>query len=62
MLGGHCLRKSLPASGSLATVDMKDFAGQEMRSFKIENSINDGTLRSANSGLTRMAPGRADLP
>src|SRR5580692_5453536 len=38
---GPLLAKRLPASSSLATVDMKDFAGHEMRSLKIENSIND---------------------
>jgi hypothetical protein len=34
--------KSLPASGSLATVDMKDFAGHEMRGLKIENGLTGG--------------------
>jgi hypothetical protein len=46
----------------LATVDMKDFAGHKMRSFKIENSINDGHYDRQIAVLTRMAPGRADLP
>jgi hypothetical protein len=31
----------------LATVDMKDFAGHEMRSLKIENGLRGGPLFAA---------------